>query len=97
MDQYNFPYNEDNSTVINVIEKTKMKAFLSDFKSIKSYHPFGDSIGSIAGEAKRIIYPNESIELITDYGIATVINGETDVQTITFDSDDFAELLDKYS
>ena len=56
----------------------KSEAFLSDFKCIKSYHPLGDPIGSISGEAIRIIYPNGSIELITDYGIATVINGETD-------------------
>ena len=97
VDQYDSPYNEENITVVKIIEKTTAEAFLSDFKCIKSYHPLGDPIGSISGEAIRIIYPNGSIELITDYGIATVKNGETDVQTITFDSDDFAELLDKYS
>ena len=97
IDQYDSPYNEENITVIKIIEKTKAEAFLSHFKNIKSYHPFGDPIGRIAGEAIRIIYPNGSIELITDYGTATVIKGETNIQTITFDSDDFAELLDKYS
>jgi hypothetical protein len=91
------PYNEENISVIKIIETDKYEEFLSDFKRIKSYHPFGDPIGSISGEAIRIIYPNGSIELITDYGTANVINGEIDVQTITFDSDDFAELLDKYS
>jgi len=47
--------------------------------------------------AIRITYANGDIELITDYGTATVKNGEIHNQTTTFDSDAFSELIDKYS
>lgn len=93
-----FPYNEENISVIKVIENDKKEDFLSDFQKIKSYQPnFGSRIDCISGEAIRIIYANGDIELITGYGTATVENGEINTQTTTFDSDAFAELIDKYS
>ena len=92
------PYNEENVSVIKVIENDKNEEFLSDFKKIKSYQPiFGSRIDCITGEAIRITYANGDIELITDYGTATVKNGEIHNQTTTFDSDAFSELIDKYS
>ena len=92
------PYNEENISVIKVIEIDKNEDFLSDFQKIKSYQPnFGSRIDCISGEAIRITYENGDIELITDYGTATVENGEIHTQTTTFDSDAFAELIDKYS
>lgn len=91
-------YNEENVSVINVIENDKKEEFLSDFKKIKSYQPnFGGRIDCISGEAIRITYANGDIELITDYGTATVISGEIHTQTTTFDSDAFSELIEKYS
>ena len=91
-------YNEENISVIKVIENDKKEDFLSDFKRIKSYQPnFGSRIDCISGEAIRIIYSNGDVELITHYGTATVTNGEIWNQTTTFDSDAFAELIDKYS
>lgn len=91
-------YNGENISVINVIENDKKEEFLSDFKKIKSYQPnFGGRIDYISGEAIRITYANGDIELITDYGTATIISGEIHIQTTTFDSDDFSELIDKYS
>ncbi len=92
------PYNEENISVIKVIENDKKEEFLSDFKKIKSYQPnFGSRIDSISGEAIRITYANGDIELITHYGTATVKNGKIHVQTTTFDSDHFSELIHKYS
>ena len=92
------PYNEENISVIKVIETDKNEEFLSDFKKIKSYQlNFGSRIDSISGVAIRIIYANGDIELITDYGTATVEDGEIHNQTTTFDSDAFSELIDKYS
>ena len=91
-------YNEENISVIKVIETDKNEEFLSDFKKIKSYQPnFGSRIDCISGVAIRITYANGDIELITDYGTATVKNGEIHNQTTTFDSDAFSELIDKYS
>ena len=91
-------YNEENISVIKVIETDKNEEFLSDFKKIKSYQlNFGSRIDSISGVAIRIIYANGDIELITDYGTATVEDGEIHNQTTTFDSDAFSELIDKYS
>ena len=91
-------YNEENISVIKVIGTDKNEAFLSDFKKIKSYQPiFGSRIDCISGVAIRITYANGDIELITDYGTATVENGEIHTQTTTFDSDAFSELIDKYS
>ncbi len=91
-------YNEENVSVIKVIENNKNEEFLSDFKEIKSYQAiFGSRIDSISGEAIRITYTNGDIELITHYGTATVKNGDINVQTITFDSARFSELIDKYS
>ena len=92
------PYNEENISVIKVIETDKNEEFLSDFKKIKSYQlNFGSRIDSISGVAIRIIYANGDIELITDYGTATVEDGEIHNQTTTFDSDAFSELIEKYS
>ena len=92
------PYNEENVSVIMVIENDRKEDFLSDFKKIKSYQPnFGSRIDSISGVAIRIIYANGDIELITDYGTATVKNGEIWNRTTTFDSDAFSELIDEYS
>ena len=92
------PYNEENISVIKVIETDKNEEFLSDFKKIKSYQPIlGSRIDSVSGEAIRITYANGDIELITGYGTATVENGEIHTQTTTFDSDAFSELIDKYS
>ena len=91
-------YNEENVSVINVIENDKKEEFLSDFKKVKSYQPnFGSRIDYISGEAIRITYASGDIELITDYGTATIIGGEIQIQTTTFDSDAFSELIDKYS
>ena len=93
-----FSYNEENISVIKVIETDKNEEFLSDFKKIKSYQPIlGGRIDSISGEAIRITYANGDIELITNYGTATVENGEIHTHTTTFDSDAFSELIDKYS
>ena len=92
------PYNEENISVIKVIETDKNEEFLSDFKRIKSYQPnFGSRIDCISGVAIRITYANGDIELITDYGTATVKNGVIRNETTTFDSDAFSELIDKYS
>ena len=92
------PYNEENISVIKVIETDKNEEFLSDFKKIKSYQPnFGSRIDSVSGEAIRITYANGDIELITDYGTATVEDGEISIQTTTFDAASFSELIDKYS
>lgn len=92
------PYSEENVSVIKVIGNNKIEEFLSDFKKIKSYQPiFGSRIDSISGEAIRITYEKGDIELITHYGTATVKNGDISVQTITFDSAHFSELIDKYS
>ena len=91
-------YSEENVSVIKVIENDKMKDFLSDFKKIKCYQPnSGGRIDSILGKAIRITYANGDIELITDYGTATVKNGEILTQTTTFDSEAFEALLKKYS
>ena len=91
-------YNEENISVIKVIENDKKEDFLSDFRKIKSYQPnFGSRIDCIIGEAIRIIYPNGDVELITHYGTATVKNGAIHNQTTTFDSDDFDALLEKHS
>ena len=91
-------YNEETISVIKIIETDKNKEFLSDFKKIKSYQPnFGSRIDCISGVAIRITYANGDIELITDYGTATVENGEISIQTTTFDADSFSELIDKYS
>lgn len=93
-----FPYNEEDVSVIKVIENDKNEEFLSDFKKIKSYQPFlGSRIDSVSGEAIRITYANGDVELITRYGTATVRNGEIHNQTATFDLDDFSKLIDKYS
>ena len=43
------------------------------------------------------MYANGDVELITDYGTATVVNGEIWNHTTTFDSDAFSKLIDKYS
>ena len=92
------PYNEENISVIKVIETDKNEEFLSDFKKIESYQPnFCSRIDCISGVAIRITYANGDIELITDYGTATVKNGVIHNQTTTFDSDAFSELIDKYS
>ena len=92
------PYSEESVSVIKVIETDKNDAFISDFKKIKSYQPnFGSRIDSISGVAIRIIYANGDIELITSYGTATVEDGEIRTQTITFASDAFSELIEKYS
>ncbi len=92
------PYNEDSISIIKVIDTDKNDQFLSDFKKIKSYQPiFGSRIDCISGEAIRITYANGDIELITHYGTATVQNGEIHNHTVTFDSDAFSELIDKYS
>ena len=90
------PYSEEHISVIKVIENDQIEDFLSDFKKIKSYQPFGGRIDCISGNAIRIIYPNGDIELITDYGTATVKQGEIRTQTTTFDSEDFDALLIKY-
>ena len=93
-----FPYNEENISIIKIIDIDKNEEFLSDFKKIKSYQPnFGSRIDSISGEAIRITYANGDVELITRYGTATVKNGEIHTQTTTFDSDAFSELIEKYS
>ena len=92
------PYNEENISVIKVIENDKKAEFLSDFKKIMSYQPnFGSRIDCISGVAIRIMYANGDVELITDYGTATVVNGEIWNHTTTFDSDAFSKLIDKYS
>ena len=91
-------YSEENVSVIKNIENDKKEDFLSDFKKIKSYQPiFGSRIDSISGVAIRIIYANGDVELITDYGTATVENGKIWNHTTTFDSDAFSELIEKYS
>lgn len=91
-------YSEEHISVVKVIENDKKEDFLSDFKKIKSYQPnFGSRINYIIGEAIRIIYPNGNIELITDYGTATVKNGVIRNYTTTFDSDEFDALLEEYS
>ena len=69
----------------------------SDFANVKCYRPFGQPIGSVSGDAIRITYPDGNVEIITDYGVATVTNGEVFINTITFDSDGFAELIKKYT
>ena len=94
---YGSPYSEEHVSVIKIIENDKKEDFLYDFRKIKSYQPFGTPIGWISGVAIRIIYPNGDIELITNYGTATVENGEIRIETTTFDSDAFYELIDKYS
>ena len=92
------PYDEENVSVIKVIEKDKNKEFISDFKKIKSYQPvIGSRIVFVSGEAIRITYANGDVELITYCGTATVKNGEIMVETTTFDSDEFSKLIDKYS
>ncbi len=92
------PYNEENISVIKAIENNKKEAFLSDFNQIKSYQPnVGSRIESVSGEGIRITYQNGDIELITDYGTATVKSGEIQNYTTTFDSEQFTELLEKYS
>ena len=92
------PYNEEDISVIKRIENDKIEEFLSDFKKIGCHQPIlGGRIDSISGEAIRITYENGDIELITNYGTATVKNGEISNKTITFDSEDFSELIDKYS
>ena len=92
------PYNEESVSVFKVIERDKIEDFLSDFKKIKSYQPiFGSRIDSISGEAIRITYDNGDIELITQHGTATVIDGEIRNRTVTFDSEEFEALLQKYS
>ena len=92
------PYNEEDISVIKVIESHRNKAFLSDFKKVKSYQPnFGSRIESISGVAIRITYANGDVELITQYGTATVTNGKIWNHTTTFDKDGFSELIDKYS
>ena len=91
------PYDEENISVIKVIEADQNEEFLSDFKKIKSYQPLiGSRIDRISGEAIRITYANGDIELITDYGTATVEDGVIHTQTTTFDSDEFSKLLDQY-
>lgn len=91
------PYDEEKVTVISVIEDREKEAFLADFEKIKSYQPnFGSRIDSIYGKAIRITYADGEIELITHYGTATVNNGKIWNQTTTFDSEAFAELLNKY-
>ena len=91
-------YSEEYITVIKTIESDKNEEFLSDFKKIKCYQPIvGSRIDSISGKAIRITYANGDIELITDYGTATVRNGEIHNSTTTFDSDQFSKLIDKYS
>ena len=97
-DSSNAAYNEEEISIIKTIENDKKEDFISDFKKIKSYQPnFGSRIDYVYGKAIRIIYSNGDIELITHYGTATVKNGEISNQTITFDSDAFSNLLDKYS
>ena len=90
-------YNEEHFSVIKVIENDKKEDFLSGFRNIKSYHPFGHPIGSIFGKAIRIIYSNGDVELITHYGTAVVENGEINIRSITFDSDAFEAFLERYS
>ena len=91
-------YNEEYISVIKVIEADKNEQFLSDFNKIKSYQPIvGSRIDSISGEAIRITYENGDIELITHYGTATVQNEEIHTHAVTFDSNDFSELISKYS
>ena len=91
-------YSEEYITVIKTIESDKNEEFLSDFKKIKCYQPIvGSRIDSISGKAIRITYANGDIELITDYGTATVQNGEIHNSTTKFDSDEFSKLIDKYS
>ena len=92
------PYNEENVSVIKVIETDKIEAFLSDFKKIKSYQPlFGSRIDYVSGVAIRITYANGDVELITRYGTATVSNEKILIHTTTFDSDAFSEFIAKYS
>ena len=91
-------YNEEYITVIKVIENDKKEEFISDFMKIKSYQPnVGSRIESVRGEAIRIRYPNGDVELITDFGTATVKNGKISNQTTTFDDKAFSALLAKYS
>ena len=90
-------YNEENISVIKVIEDNKKEDFLSEFKKIKSYQPnIGGRIDYIIGDAIRITYPNGEIDLITSHGTATVTDGKIHNQTTTFD-DDFGALLERYS
>ena len=91
-------YSEEYITVIKTIESDKNEEFLSNFKKINCYQPIvGGRIDCISGKAIRITDANGDIELITDYGTATVQNGEIHNSTTIFDSDQFSKLIDKYS
>ena len=85
-------------SVIRVLESNQKEAFVSDFKKVKSYYPFGDPITQIAGgEIIRITYPDGEVELISDFGTANIKNGQIRVQNRSFKEKHFNALIDRYS
>lgn len=85
-------------SVIRVLENNEKEAFISDFKKVKTYYPFGDPVTHIAGgEIIRITYPDGEIELISNFGTANIKNGQIRIQNRSFKDKHFDNLIDKYS
>lgn len=85
-------------SVIRVLENNEKEAFVSDFKKVKSYYPFGDPVTHIeGGEIIRITYPDGEVELISGFGTASIKNGQFRVQNRSFKEKHFNALIDKYS
>ncbi len=93
---YYEPYSEDKALVLMTVSDGEKADFLSDFKKVKSYEALGQPITFISGTAIRITYPNGNMELITDFGVGKLSDGEFRVSTTTFDDDQFNALIEKY-
>ena len=94
---YYEPYSEDKALVLMTVSDGEKADFLSDFKKVKSYEPFiGEKIFDISGIAIRITYSNGDVDLITDFGVGKLSDGEFQVSTTTFDDDQFNALIEKY-
>ena len=89
-------YSEDKISVIRIVEDNEKEAFISEFKNIKSYEPLGEPITFISGTAIRITYPNGNMELITDFGVGKLSEGEWWISTISFEDKGFEALINKY-
>ena len=78
-------------------EITDKESFIQELQSLTSYQPLGQPIGSIHGNAIRLIYSDGQIEIITHYGSALIAESEILVYTKTFDNNQFQAFWQKWA
>ena len=72
------------------------ESFIKNLQRIKCIHRFGPPSEVISGKAVRIIYPDGSIELISDSSNAVVIGVDVHIDDIVFNEKEFNTLLDEW-